>query len=182
MDQAMATPAQPGLNFRPFEETDLPYVERIFREAFAPSRFEADLSRGILGQGREVDAHAWLARIGSLPIAAILFTPAKQAGQHVGYHLAPVAVQAEFQGKGIGSALVSHTLAQSPIGEQAVFVLGDPSFYERFGFEPVQQARCPFDPGNRHFRALRWFDDGVPFDIAYAPAFWEVPSDDCGNR
>ncbi len=160
-----------NLKFEYFAASDLPDVERIFRLAFTPSRFEVQLARSVLGENSKVEAHAWLVRTGPRAIAAALFTPATRDGHKIGYHLAPVAVQPESQAKGLASALITHALQQPPIREQAVFVLGAPSFYERFGFKPVRQVRCAFDPENRHFRALRWSDTVAPFTIGYDPAF-----------
>lgn len=49
--------------------------------------------------------------------------------------LAPIAVHPERQGLGIGSALVREGLARAAAGGwDAVLVLGDPAYYERFGF------------------------------------------------
>ena len=49
--------------------------------------------------------------------------------------LAPLAVLPERQSEGAGSALVRAGLCESAaLGWQAVFLLGDPAYYERFGF------------------------------------------------
>lgn len=50
--------------------------------------------------------------------------------------LAPVAVETASRNKGIASALIRHGLADAKLsGWRGVFVLGDPDFYARFGFE-----------------------------------------------
>ena len=49
--------------------------------------------------------------------------------------LAPLAVAPEAQGCGAGAALVRAGLEACPsLGWQAVFLLGDPEYYARFGF------------------------------------------------
>lgn len=49
--------------------------------------------------------------------------------------LGPLAVAPEHEGKGIGSALMSAAIAQaSRLGHQAIILVGDPAYYERFGF------------------------------------------------
>ncbi len=49
--------------------------------------------------------------------------------------LAPLAVAPAEQGHGVGGALVRAALARSPaLGWRAVFLLGDPRYYTRFGF------------------------------------------------
>jgi putative acetyltransferase len=51
--------------------------------------------------------------------------------------LAPVAVLPGRQRQGIGSALIEAGLARAAkAGCEGVFVLGEPAFYRRFGFEP----------------------------------------------
>jgi putative acetyltransferase len=51
--------------------------------------------------------------------------------------LAPVSVRPDRQKSGVGSSLVRDALACARQGEwEAVFVLGDPDFYRRFGFDP----------------------------------------------
>jgi putative acetyltransferase len=49
--------------------------------------------------------------------------------------LAPLAVDAGQRGQGVAEALVRASLAQlADAGAMLVFVLGDPAYYERFGF------------------------------------------------
>jgi len=66
--------------------------------------------------------------------------------------LAPMAVEPEWQNRGIGSALVRAGLATClAIRRPVVFVLGHPEYYPRFGFSPAPplglRFRGPeFDP------------------------------------
>jgi len=51
------------------------------------------------------------------------------------YGLAPLAVRPDRQGKGIGSALIRQGLAELECeGACGCVVLGEPEFYQRFGF------------------------------------------------
>ncbi|WP_134680697.1 GNAT family N-acetyltransferase [Paracoccus ravus] len=54
------------------------------------------------------------------------------------FALAPVAVHPALQGRGIGGALVRAAIATAP--EHSIVVLGDPAYYRRFGFAPVDLA------------------------------------------
>ncbi|MDF3004915.1 MAG: Acetyltransferase [Oscillospiraceae bacterium] len=48
----------------------------------------------------------------------------------------PLSVLPEFQGQGVGAALVRHTLAVAQkTGYPAIIIFGDPAYYHRFGFE-----------------------------------------------
>jgi putative acetyltransferase len=49
--------------------------------------------------------------------------------------MAPLAVAPPFRGKGVGSALVRHSIDEAKRrNEDFVVVLGDPEYYLRFGF------------------------------------------------
>lgn len=73
-------------------------------------------------------------------VGHILFTPVELAGDGSDLKLmglAPMAVVPEYQNKGIGSQLVKEGLELcQKDGYDAVFVLGHPSYYPRFGFVP----------------------------------------------
>lgn len=61
--------------------------------------------------------------------------------------LAPVAVAAASRNKGVASALIRHGLDESErFGWRGVFVLGDPAFYSRFGFDadPARGFASPY--------------------------------------
>ena len=66
--------------------------------------------------------------------------------------LAPMAVEPEWQRRGVGSELVrAGLIACRAIGRPVVFVLGHPDYYARFGFRPappldLRLRRPEFDP------------------------------------
>ena len=67
--------------------------------------------------------------------------------------LGPIAVLPEFQRKGVGTALINEGLERAKeVGFGAVVVLGDPVYYERFGFKSSTgyKIRCTFcdNPAN----------------------------------
>jgi predicted N-acetyltransferase YhbS len=66
--------------------------------------------------------------------------------------LGPVAVDADYRNRGIGSALVRHALAAARrFGHGAVILVGDVPYYSRFGFSAEKTAalRMP-GPFERH--------------------------------
>lgn len=54
--------------------------------------------------------------------------------------LGPIAVAPDWQGKGVGAALIeaTRTIAQD-MGFRAILLCGDPDYYSRQGFEPAEK-------------------------------------------
>jgi putative acetyltransferase len=69
--------------------------------------------------------------------------------------LAPVSVRPEHQRSGIGSGLIRAGSAVARNGGwTGVFVLGDPAYYRRFGFDPALAAGFSCRFSGPHFMAL----------------------------
>jgi len=70
-------------------------------------------------------------------IGHILFTPVDVAGSGISaLGLGPMAVTAQRQGHGVGSSLIKEGLNLCRNNNTAaVFALGEPGYYSRFGFE-----------------------------------------------
>jgi putative acetyltransferase len=81
-----------------------------------------------------------------------------------------MAVTPEFQRQGVGSELLRFALRQEVIKSQALFVLGEPGYYQRFGFEPTCAPICPFDNNNSHFLSMR-NTVTASFVVGYEPEF-----------
>jgi len=89
--------------------------------------------------------------------------------------LGPVAVLPDRQRSGIGGELIREGLARAAAEDwQGVFVLGDPAYYGRFGFE-VDMARDFQSPyAGPYLMARSLFAGDLPArsgTIEYAPAF-----------
>jgi putative acetyltransferase len=116
---------------------DIADIRRVHQSAFE-TRAEADLVDAL----RDKKAHiiSIVAIMDTAIVGHILFSPVtlETDGRTVTLlGLAPMAVLAEYQGKGIGSKLVEKGLAESRIKRYpAVVVLGHPGYYPRFGFVP----------------------------------------------
>lgn len=136
------------IHIRPETAADQKAIDEVNAAAFG-RQAEADLVRRLRQEG-----------------ALLLSLVAERDGQVVGHiafsraHLArsgarqevvalgPMAVIPALQRRGIGSRLVGAGLnALGAAGPELVFVLGHPTFYPRFGFEPAQDygIRCQFE-------------------------------------
>lgn len=76
-----------------------------------------------------------------------------------GIAVAPLCVTPSRQGEGIGSALMTELIARAEAaGWPMVLLLGDPRFYQRFGFEPAGPLGISYRPvgrDNPHFQVRR---------------------------
>jgi putative acetyltransferase len=84
--------------------------------------------------------------------------------------LAPIAVVTARQRSGIGSSLVRAAIEHArDLGYAKIFVVGDPSYYHRFGFTAL------FVPLRRpHFMALNLIEGTMLSAVVYAPAFYAL--------
>jgi putative acetyltransferase len=151
---------------KPTSETR-PKVYALLRGAFPGSEYEAALVQQLHDNGRAI--HEWVCIVRGKVIAYVAFTNAYHGRDVCGLHLAPMAVAPDSQKQGVGSELLRFALRQEAIASQPLFVLGEPAYYRRFGFEPCPTPLCSFDKGNAHFLAMRNGEGG--FVIGYEPEF-----------
>lgn len=89
--------------------------------------------------------------------AGLLYGSSK--GPQVVLGVALLSVRPEFQRRGIGSSLTTELLHRASTGGWPLaVVLGDPAYYERFGFEPAATLDISYGPvgaGHRHFMVHR---------------------------
>jgi len=89
--------------------------------------------------------------------------------------LGPIAVLPEYRRTGIASALIREGIARSEAaGWLGIFVLGDPAFYRRFGFDAGKASGFISPYAGPHLMALPLGRNELPTDtgsIQHAPAF-----------
>lgn len=87
------------------------------------------------------------------------------------YGLAPVSVAPDQQNKGIGSELIRAGIELlKSINAKGCVVLGEPSYYQRFGFTPESQLILPGVPAE-YFQALSFSDSMPSGGVKYHRAF-----------
>ena len=88
--------------------------------------------------------------------------------------LAPVSVEPKLQKSGIGGRLIYEGLRRAAEEDwDAVFVLGDNAYYERFGFDPDLARGFASPYAGPHFMAIALHGDlsATKGRVDYAPAF-----------
>lgn len=121
---------------------------------------------------------------------AVLSLVAEERGQLIGHillstmkapfkalGLAPVSVHPDHQNKGVGSALIKNAIEEAKArGFDAIFLLGEPAYYTRFGFniEDAKTFQSPY--AGPYFMALPLGPGFQASDaeIEYAPAFQQL--------
>ena len=114
--------------------------------------------------------------VGHILFTEIEMEPGGAAARVLG--LAPMAVRPDWQGRGIGSALVRRGLEDCrELGYRGVVVLGHPEYYPRFGFIPASRhgITCDYEVPDEVFMAVALDAGDLPKGRArYQPEFAAV--------
>lgn len=165
-----------GIVIRDEQSRDHRSIETLLDEAFAGEpvgRLVADLRR-------DGDLHLSLvAEVEGLVVGHIGFSLVAIAGPRARvYQLSPLAVEARFRRRGIGSTLVRSGLDRCrALDADAVLVLGNPDYYTRFGFDPALASHLRTRWAGPHLMGLE-FTPGVLAQVSFlalAPAFELLP-------
>lgn len=160
---------------RASHDGDLAAILALNQQAFAGND-EARLVARLHQAGRQV--LEYIAEHEGAIIGHVLFSPIQTEHGHDGLAvgLAPLAVAPEHQRQGIGAALVAHALDTLRSGPyRMTVVLGEPTYYARFGFRPASLSglRDTYGGGDA-FMALALREgglDGYSGRVDYCPEF-----------
>ena len=161
---------------RPEQPGDEAAIYDLVARAFAPMPFS---------EGDEQDLVNALRRDGDLIVSLVAADPSGAIIGHIGFspatinqqqsdwfQMAPVSVSPDFQRSGIGSALITAGMDQMKgAGARGIAVVGNPAYYERFGFavipglNPLSQHDVPY------FRAIALIAEAPQGTLGYARAF-----------
>lgn len=150
-------------------ESDHAAVRDLVTAAFGQPD-EADLVERLRADGDA--AIALVAEDNGAVVGHILFSRMSAPFRALG--LAPVSVLPERQGTGIGSRLIREGLRRAEAGGwQGVFVLGDPAYYSRFGFDATLAEGFDSPYAGPYLMAFAPGGDlpGRQGRVDYAPAF-----------
>ncbi|WP_290523792.1 N-acetyltransferase [Alcanivorax sp.] len=164
----------PSFHLRTEQPGDIPAIHALTAEAFAnvshsdqrePFIVDALRNEGALSLSLVAELEAEL-------VGHIAFSPVTlSCGASHWYGLGPVSVLPEWQGKGVGSQLVLAGLdALKKQGAHGCVLLGDPTWYERFGFVATPLLRLAGVPAE-YFQALLLNGTWPDAEVHYHPAF-----------
>ena len=150
---------------------DIAAVREVLTAAF-PSPMEAQLVDDVRAAG---DLMLSLVAdeggiLGHVAFSRLRFAAIELRGTALG----PIGVLPEQQRRGIGSALMREGLSRlTEAGEDLILVLGEPAFYERFGFSREAAARLQTPYNGPHLLAKALSEQGARAHghVRYAPAF-----------
>jgi putative acetyltransferase len=121
--------------------------------------FERDDEARLVDRLRSVIGYlGFVAELDGIVIGHLSFSPVmlnNEVSPFAG--LAPVSVLPAFQRQGVGSRLIRFGLERCRDAEYAaVFVLGDPAYYSRFGFRPAEKygISCEYAVATENFMLL----------------------------
>jgi predicted N-acetyltransferase YhbS len=143
---------RPGatMNFRSYTPRDASAIERLFASVFAASEGESEgtligkLAKALMADTDRDDLYGFVAVDEENIVGAIFFSRLRFEQEIEVFLLAPVAVHSEYQGKGVGQALITHGLQEiKKRGVAVVTTYGDPAFYSKVGFRPLSTETIP---------------------------------------
>jgi len=150
---------------RKARSADFPSIRKLLETAF-PTPEEADIVE--LLRRDAAMALELVYEEGNAVLGHVAFSHMTEPTGTVG--LAPLAVAPHATGRGIGGKLVRAGLARvRTSGVRGVFVLGEPSYYQRFGFSVARAAAFTSAFPADHMMAVLW-DMPASVRIRYAPA------------
>ena len=174
------------MNIRIEAVADHPKVFSIIEQAFLTEEFsdhkEQFLVERLRLSGSFIPELSLVAEVNDEVVGHILLTKILICNgdiKHQSLALAPVSVLPEYQGSGIGSALIKAVHAKAiELGYGSVVILGHKDYYPRFGYKSASQfgISLPLDVPEEYVMAIELIPnalDGVRGVVEYDPAFSE---------
>jgi putative acetyltransferase len=165
-----------GWAIRPEEPGDERPIHDLVERAFAPMPYS---------DGSEQDLVDVLRRRGELALSLVAVSADGTIIGHIGFspatidqadcgwfQMAPVSVDPSVQFQGIGSALIGAGIDRlRGNGARGVAVVGNPAYYERFGFAELAELAPLHEHDAPFFRAMVLAGEAPSGTLRYASAF-----------
>jgi putative acetyltransferase len=124
-------------------ESDVEVISDVTKAAFENHPISNHTEQFIVNALRAAKALtvSMVAEVGGKVVGHIAFSPVTIAdGSQNWYGLGPISVLPEYQKQGIGKSLMHEGLSRlKALGAQGCVLVGDPDYYERFGFRSLPE-------------------------------------------
>ncbi|MDQ3641190.1 MAG: N-acetyltransferase [Actinomycetota bacterium] len=147
----------------------------VVRQAFRGGDDEVRIVNDVRRLGAAITDLELVATVDNTVIGHVLTSRADLHGRAVAA-VAPLAVHPDWQGRGVGGALMTELIGHTDRqGWPVLALLGNPAYYGRFGFEPAKPLGIVYPPVDGpafQIRRLTTYDRTWRGTFTYA---WEQP-------
>lgn len=155
-------------------ESDIQVIAEITRTAFATLAISQHTEQFIIKALRAAGALSvsLVAEMDGKVVGHVAFSPVTISdGNPYWYGLGPVSVLPQYQRQGIGTALIRAGLSLLQArGGQGCALVGDPAYYQRFGFRNLPALTLEGVP-QEYFLALPFGQEIPKGIVVFHPAF-----------
>jgi len=155
-------------------ESDIKAIYEVTKAAFENHPHSHQTEQFIVNALRAAGALtvSLVAEVGGKVVGHIAFSPVTiSGGSHNWYGLGPVSVLPEWQKQGIGKSLVQEGLSLlKSLGAKGCVLVGDPRYYERFGFKNLPKLVLDGVP-QEYFLALTFDEDKTQGVVVFHQGF-----------
>jgi putative acetyltransferase len=164
---------------RPEASRDADAIEQITSAAFEGKPYSDQTEHLVVNALRAAGALSvsLVAQVNDKIIGHVAFSVVTINGIDQGWHgLGPISVLPEFQRQGVGSKLIEEGLAGiRALSAKGCVLLGDPAYYNRFGFKAYQVLTYHGAPSPEYFMALPFYGDVPQGKAEFHQAFYVDP-------
>lgn len=154
--------------------SDIESIEAVIVQPFLNAPYTDHTEQFIVRALREADALtiSLVAEVQGNVIGHVAVSPVTISDGAKGWFgLGPISVMPDHQRSGIGSQLMRQAIEElQKLGASGCVLLGDPSYYSRFGFKPEANLVLPGLPAE-YFNALSFGDSLPQGQVTYHEAF-----------
>jgi putative acetyltransferase len=134
------------MHFATYVSSDLKEISELFTKTFSDSEGQSEgrligsLAYELMTTTEKKDLHVFIAAEDEMIVGSIILTRLTFEIPVNAFLLGPVAVHTDYQGRGVGQGLIRFALnSLREDGVDLVFTYGDPRFYSKTGFRPVDE-------------------------------------------
>ena len=159
------------MHIRTEREEDYSQIYEVVKKAFEKAEHsdgnEQDLVEKLRKNKAYINSLSLVCEDNDKIVGYVMFTKNK-IGKVTGLTLAPLAILPKYQHRRLGTLLVKSGLKiAKELGYEYVVVLGNPKYYNRFGFVTSKEfgIKSPFDVPSKNFMALNLIDNDDREDL-----------------